>query len=307
MTSRADFVALLLAAGTSLATPVWADTFFFTAGDPDGKLGALSGESPQGVSTETADDFILTETTVISGATITGLIDAPLANIRNVEIEVYHVFPLDSKDPPSGSVLTRTNSPSDNEIETATRDASAGTLSFSAVSLGRSAVANRVVNGINAFPASKTGGEGPASGEEVQVTIAFTDPIVLPAGHYFFRPQVVLTGGKFLFVSAPRPMVSPTPLTLDLQAWIRNSKLAPVWLRIGGDIVVGAPPTFNMAFSLSGNTIPASGIPGEESCHGDTLSAVAKQFRGVAYGASALGFTSVAALQEAFDEFCNPQ
>jgi hypothetical protein len=306
MTSRAGFVALLLTAGACVAAPAGADTFFFTAGDPDGKLGALSGESPLGVSTETADDFFLADTTVISGATITGLIDAPIANIRNVEVEVYHVFPLDSAVPPSGSVLTRTNSPSDNEIETATRDASLGTLSYSAASLGRFAVANSVVNGINAFPASKTGGEGPASGEGVQVTITFTQPIVLSPGHYFFRPQVVLTEGEFLFVSAPRPMVSPTPLPQDLQAWIRNAKLAPDWLRIGGDIVVGTPPTFNMAFSLGGNSIPAAGIPGEASCHDDTLSAVARQFRGVAHGAPALGFSSVAALQVAFDEFCNP-
>jgi hypothetical protein len=308
MTSRMGLAALLFTAGASLAPPVLASTFFFTAGDADGQLGALSGDGPQSVATETADDFFLPATTVISGATITGLIDAPVTNIGDVEVEVYHVFPLDSKDPPSGSVFTRVNSPADVEIASATRDSSAGTLTYSVASLnGRFAVSNSVVNGIHAFPGSKTGGEGPASGEEIQVTLTFTHPIVLPAGHYFFRPQVALTGGRFLFLSAPRPMVSPTPITPDLQAWIRNANLAPDWLRIGGDIVVGAPPTFNMAFSLRGNTIPEAGIPGEETCHGDSVSAVARQFRGVAFGASALGFASVAALQDALDEFCNPQ
>jgi hypothetical protein len=48
-----------------------------------------------------------------------------------------------------------------------------------------------------------------------------------------------------------------TPISPDLQAWIRNSNLDPDWLRIGTDIVGGAPPpTFNMAFELDGSTVP---------------------------------------------------
>jgi hypothetical protein len=43
----------------------------------------------------------------------------------------------------------------------------------------------------------------------------------------------------------------------DLQSWIRNEDLAPDWLRIGTDIVGGTtPPTFNAAFSISGQTVP---------------------------------------------------
>jgi PEP-CTERM motif len=42
----------------------------------------------------------------------------------------------------------------------------------------------------------------------------------------------------------------------DLQAWARDDD--PDWLRIGTDIVgVPTPPTFNMAFSLSGETVAA--------------------------------------------------
>ena len=96
MKLQTSFVSAMIAAGM-LATPAWAGTFFFTTGDADGRLGALSrSESPGKLETETADDFIFTETTVINGATITGLINAPLANISNVEVELYHVFPLDS-------------------------------------------------------------------------------------------------------------------------------------------------------------------------------------------------------------------
>jgi hypothetical protein len=52
--------------------------------------------------------------------------------------------------------------------------------------------------------------------------------------------------------------VSPgTPFTPDLQAWARDQFLDPDWLRIGTDIVGGSPaPTFNLAFSLQGQTVP---------------------------------------------------
>jgi len=253
-------VAAALAAGVSLATPAWAAPFAFSTGNPDGLLGALSQPAGSGhLETETADDFILTATTSITPATITGLIPAgtPLADISNVEVEIYHGFPKDSVDPPSGNVPARANSPADVEIDTATRDASAGTLAFSASLFDDDlSVLNTVADGINQAPGNVTDGEGPASGTAVQITITFDPPIVLPADHYFFRPEVEVAGGEFLFLSAPKPIVAPgTPFTGDLQAWIRNSDLRPDWLRIGTDVIGGAtPPTFNMAVSLTGET-----------------------------------------------------
>ena len=233
----------------------------------------------------------------------------PLANIGNVEIEVYHVFPKDSVDPPSGSVPTRVNSPADVEIDTATRDGSLGTLSFGATLLDASgSVLNTVVSGIHKAPDNVTLGEGPASGEVVQIVITFNPPIFLPADHYFFRPEVLVTGGDFLYISAPRPIVPPgTPFVGDLQAWIRNSDLKPDWLRIGTDIIDGNPaPTFNMTFSMAGETVPEAGTPGQANCHGKSSSAVAKQFGGVDAAAAALGFSSVNALQDALKTFCEP-
>ena len=320
MRLRVSLTALLLAAGACATTSALADSFFFTTGSADGSLGALSrSESSGKIETETADDFILNQTTVISGATITGLVlHADVANIANVEVEMYHRFhedPLD-KFPPSGNVPSRTNSPSDNEIDTATRDANDGTLSFSYSLLNANfSVSNSVINGINPFnvngktDANRTGGEGTTSGKEVQITIAFNKPIVLPPGHYFFRPEVQVNGGDFLFLSAPRPLVSPTPLAQDLQAWIRSSRLTPDWLRIGTDIVDAAGatgPTFNMTFSLGGNTIPDAGIPGEPDCRDQTVAALATQFGGIKSAASTLEFSSVAALQNSFREFCSP-
>src|SRR5205807_1380062 len=99
------------------------------------------------------------------------------------------------------------------------------------------------------------GGEGPATGEEVQFNVMFTTPLMLPADHYFFVPQVQLSSGDFFWLSTPRPIVPPgTPFSPDLEEWIRNANLAPDWLRVGTDIVGG--DTFNATFSLAGDTVP---------------------------------------------------
>ena len=250
------FALVLIAFSTALwlASPASAAPFFFSTGNPDGRLGALS-QPPNGgkLETETADDFILTDTTVIRGATILGLIPtgSTPADIQNVEVEVYHVFPADSVDPPSGNVPTRANSPSDVEIDSATRDGSSGTLSFTPTLVSSSfTVANSVVTGINKKPNQATLGEGPVTGAEVRIAITFTPPIVLPAtpsplNHYFFRPEALVTCGDFLYLSAPRPIVAPgTPFVGDLQAWIRNSDLKPDWLRLGTDIIDGVHSTY---------------------------------------------------------------
>jgi len=303
MRLRTSLTVATLAFGAWLATPAWADTFFFTTGAPDGRLGAASRPaSASKVETETADDFILADTTVISRATIIGLVPSgtPLANITQVEVELYHIFPLDSG-PFDNKVPTRVNSPSDVEISSATRDSSNGTLAFTASVLsGTFRVANTVVNNI----AVNTHGEGPATGEEVQITIAFTTPIILPAGHYFFRPEVLVTGGDFLYLSTPR--VAPI-FVGDLQAWIRNTPLKPDWLRIGTDIIDGTPArTFNMAFSLTGDTVPEAGTPGNANCHGQTISALAHEFGGIRGAASTFGSSSVEAVQNAVVLFCQP-
>src|SRR5262245_56385160 len=69
--TRGGLVGIALAIVACLATPLWAAPFFFATGSPNGQLGALSRRaSPGKVETETADDFLLRETTVITGATI---------------------------------------------------------------------------------------------------------------------------------------------------------------------------------------------------------------------------------------------
>lgn len=304
---RLSFSAAVLTVGIWLATPASAQTFFFSTGNPDGKLGALSRPAgSQGLETETADDFFLTQATVISGATIHGLIPSgtTVSGIARVEAEIYHIFPLDSDLSRSPNVPTRQNSPSDVEIGAATHDSSDGSLSFISTDISAFTVQNTVINGIK--PAAH--GEGPASGEQVEIDITFNVPIFLPAGHYFFRPEVQLSNGNFLFLSAPKPITSGTPFpvgTTDLQAWIRNASLAPDWLKIGADII-GGGTAFNMTFTLTGNTILDAGTPGQANCHGQTVSAMAGEFTGIDASVSTLGYSSVDALQDGVTAFCKP-
>lgn len=251
------------------AVPAAASAFFFSTGNPDGKIATLARVgSPAGIQTETADDFLLTQSlTHITSATFTGLmpIGVPLSSISQVEIEFYRVFPNDSdvsrtSGPPLFStpqVPTRVNSPADVEIASATRDSFAGTLTFTPGIISSTFTAlNSVVNGINPKPNQFTGGEGQVTGQEVQISVIFTTSVDLSAGHYFFRPEVLLsTGDNFLWLSAPKPIVPPgTPFMPDLQSWIRNDNLAPDWLKIGTDITGQGP--FNATFSLVGTSVP---------------------------------------------------
>jgi hypothetical protein len=67
-------VAALAMAGFLLAPPAAAGVFFFSTGNPDGLIGTLSRPASLGLlQTETADDFVLTQTTSINQATFFAL------------------------------------------------------------------------------------------------------------------------------------------------------------------------------------------------------------------------------------------
>ena len=256
-----------------LTGPARAGGFFFSTGNPDGKMATASRPSSAGkIEIESADDFVVTSPTNITNAIFTGLLPTGASlgdsEIKDVRIEIYRVFPNNSdvgrtSGPPTFStpqVPTRVNSPSDVELED--RSASAHTLTFTPGLLSPSfTAANSVLNGIHPIPAFHTGGDGPVTGQEVSFNVSFSTPFSLPPDHYFFVPQVQLASGDFFWLSAPRPIVPPgTPFPAgftDLQEWIRNEKLAPDWLRVGTDIVGGSPaPTFNATFSLAGQVVP---------------------------------------------------
>lgn len=253
-----------LGLGLLTALPAAATPFSFSTGDPDGRIATGSRpESAGKIEIETGDDFIIGSGTLINSATFTGLLTgATVADVGEVRVEIYRVFPKDSNTVRMPNVVTRTNSPSD--VEFADRDTADANLSFTTNVLAASfSAANSVLNGINPKPNQTTGGEGPATGQEVQFDVSFSTPLSLPADHYFFVPQVEITdpAGEFLWLSAPKPITGGTgPFAPDLQSWIRNEDLAPDWSRIGTDIVGGKPvPTFNAAFSLTGETVPEPG------------------------------------------------
>ena len=246
----------LVSVGLLIAVPAAADSFTFSTGSPDGLIATLSRVAgPGSLETETADDFVTHQDTRIDSATFTGLLPmgTPLSAVTQVEIELYHVFPVDSVFPPDGRVVSRVNSPSDNAF--AARDSSLpGQLTFTTTLLSSQFTANNsVVNGIHPMPNQFTGGEGPVTGEEVQFNVTFTTPFILGPDHIFFRPEVGLTDGDFLWLSAAKPIVGGTPFTPDLQTWIRTDgpgALAPDWERVGTDVTHQGP--FNASFSLTG-------------------------------------------------------
>jgi hypothetical protein len=264
--------------------------FVFSTGVPDGKVATISEPSSartSNVEYESADDFALTTQTQIQQASFTGLLTggATAKDVSNVNVEIYRVFPNDSNvgrtsGPPTFStdkVPTRVNSPSDVQFDS--RDSLNQGLTFQTRLLSPSFTAQNSVSSADKIGV-KSGGNGPVTGQEVAFGVTFTEPFDLPAGHYFFVPQVGLSdqapaGADFLWLSAPKPIVPPgTPFPSgvpDLQSWMRDDPpLAPDWLRIGTDIIGGT--TFNATFSLLGNTVTptTTGLSQTSAAEGST-------------------------------------
>src|SRR5436309_11147541 len=165
--------AISLAAGALallfLTAPVAATPFFFSTGNPDGRIAtATRPESAGKFEIESADDFVLTGSTSITKATFTGLLtgSATPTNIGEVRVEIYRVFPFDSdvgrtSGPPTFStaeVPTRVNSPSDVEFVGRDSSAAANELSFATTVLNPNfSVLNSVDTGIHPIPAVHTG------------------------------------------------------------------------------------------------------------------------------------------------------
>jgi hypothetical protein len=261
---RGSAFIISLGLGWLLATPTFGATIYNNL-LPNGLMGVATRPGGTASEIETGDDFFLGSQTTINSASFVGII-VPGAtgtpSIAEVVAEMYRVFPLDSNTARTPNVTTRVNSPSDVAFDS--RDSAASGLTFTTSVLNSTfTVANSVTpGGINAFPNQTTGGNGPLTGQEVQITVTFTTPFNLPANHYFFVPQVSLSnGGQFYWLSASRPISGggtpfPSGVT-DLQAWTRDANLDPDWSRVGTDIVGGTtPPTFNLAFSLDGTTAP---------------------------------------------------
>jgi hypothetical protein len=120
---------------TLVAVPASADPFFFTTGNPDGRIATASRpQTEDKVEIESADDFVLNARTVLYYATFTGLLPerAELRDLGDVRVEIYRVFPNDSDTQRTPHVPTRVNSPADVEFEGQDRSTKDGTLTYTA-------------------------------------------------------------------------------------------------------------------------------------------------------------------------------
>ena len=268
------------------AAPAPADMFHFSTGTV---LNNIAVDTRPGVAgkfeIEAGDDFVLTAPTALTHATFTGLLTnpqfnggIPLSSVISVTVEIYRVFPnlsdvTRTSGPPTFStpqVPTRVNSPSDVELDD--RNSPAGTLTFTVNTTGSfTGAANSIrPGGIKSLlqGGPLTMGDGAVTGTEVVFDVNFTTPFGLPPDHYFFVPQVDVSGGEFLWLNASRPIdATGTPFPLgftDLQSWTRDANLDPDWLRVGTDIVGGS--TFNQAFTLDGTTVPEPATLGLLGC-----------------------------------------
>jgi hypothetical protein len=260
-------ILLVIVGGSFIAAGINAQVLYNNDFPTNQIASATRPQSGSQFEIEAADDFLLPLGGRITGATFTGL--APqgfdVSNIGNVVVEIYRVFPNDSNvnrtsGPPTFStpnVPTRVNSPSDVAFDSR----ESGTdLTFTPSVVNPTFMVNNSVqpDGIHLA----TGGDLSFTGEEIHFVVDFTKAFNLLPGHYFFVPQVELTGtdGSFLWLSATRPLVPPSSVFApDLQSWTRDGTIEPDWMRIGTDIVGGSPaPTFNASFSISG-TVPDSG------------------------------------------------
>src|SRR5262249_21076191 len=157
------FVAVVLCAG--MVSAQGTSDFSFSTGDPDGLMAvATRPESHKKIENEAADDFIFTSTRTITEATFTGLLfHGGAGEIREVAVEIYRVFPLDSNTVRPIHVPTRANSPSDNAF--AERSSADGSLRFSVTRVSaRFQADNSVIDGINPSPNQQTLGEGQVAG-----------------------------------------------------------------------------------------------------------------------------------------------
>jgi PEP-CTERM motif-containing protein len=266
-----------LAAGTPIVV-------FSNLAVTNGMGAASRPDSPGITEIEAADDFLVNNGVRVTELKFIGLLTGGIGSFdpSTMNLEIYRVFPNDSQNPPDGRVPTRVNSPSD--VAFAERGFNATDItSVTVTQLAASFTAlNSVKNGIHPLPNVQTNGEGPVTGAEVMFDVVLKAPIVLPADHYFFVPQIGTNSPdtSFFWLSASRPIAGAgtTPFAPDLQAWIRNGNIDPDWLRIGTDIVGGNPaPTFNLAFEVDGDL--ATPEPGSLLLAGTGLALLGRRLR----------------------------
>ena len=227
--------------GQVLSSP----TSLFSTGNPDGKMAMASRpESGPNIEIEAADDFLFANPVGLTGATFVGLIPrghglqggrGDLPGLPQGLGCGAHAQGADSRQLPS-------------DVAFDSRDSEAGSLTYTTAVLSSSfTAANSVLNGIHPKPGQTTNGEGPVTGQEVQFTVTFAKPFLLPPTTTSSCPRCSST----MATSSGSRRRSRSSRTCKPGS--SNGDLDPDWLKVGTDIVgAGA---FNGTFALLGQVI----------------------------------------------------
>ncbi|NES81051.1 MAG: PEP-CTERM sorting domain-containing protein [Moorea sp. SIO2B7] len=116
------------------------------------------------------------------------------------------------------------------------------------------------------------------TGELVQIDVAFTNPIDLDPGKYWFEPTVEMDDGLFYLAQGARPPIYPTSPAVDDQTWYRTKRgddtLDVNWVAVANilaDDLEGKTvhtPAFNAAFKIEGQVVKPSSVPEPSSMLG---------------------------------------
>jgi len=176
-------------------------------------------------------------------------------------------------------------------------------------------------------------GPGTTTMDEIAHT-RFAVPAVLPVcSPYSCAATVTLFSGLSLGPGTYFVTMGPAPASSGVVGWFPTLSQGTVILDTGvsqgtsslafGSEVASYPPasafgpftvtisppfppvTVDAAMNITvTGTVAFTGEPGRPNCYGESVSALARQFGGLDAAASALGFRSVRALQDAISAFC---
>jgi hypothetical protein len=228
---------------------------------------AIAFSSQLDTPTETADDFTVTgKGFKVTDVSFLGLFSDPNAQIEDVDLAFYQVFP-GSSDLTRTPVTVRENGPEDEEF--AAFGLADNKISIKTTDLGSFTVNKTILpgSGPNAPGLGSGVVGGPLTGNLRQIDVKLKTPLNLPPQAVFLVAAVDPSVGDFFQVAGTRPPNFPNPLppgVVDRQAWFRTNEpfpnaLEPDWIRIS-DVINQengtADPALNSAFRVNGQPIP---------------------------------------------------
>ena len=176
------------------------------------------------------------------------------------------------------------------------------------VDVGTSTVVDTVVLG-SADNGGNAGTDGVAMSPDGKKVYVMS--FLIPAGAPFFTSQVTVVDAATNAIAATIPVgadggISITPDGGKLYVVNASANEVSV-IDTATNAIVATVPVGALPISVGNFIQPAprfAGTPGKANCHGQSVSALAKQYGGLNNAAAALRYPSVNALQNAIMEFC---